>query len=259
MSTTPTNLTIAIIGAGKLGEPLARLFTSAGHTVRIANSRGPETLRDVEQRTGATAATVDDATAHAHLVVVAVPQRAIPHLDKRLFMSLQQSIVLDATDYDPDGDGRIEAIEGGMVESRWVETQLGREVVKAFNTIDAYSLERRGKPAGADDRIGLPVSGGNPVHKATVVALLDQMGFDGVDAGSIEESWRQQPGTPVYCTDWDKAEVRRLLGRADRDKSASVRDELMKKWAPQLKTGPETWESLYKVAREVMAEHYPKE
>lgn len=277
MSTTPTNLHIAVIGAGVIAQPIARLLTAAGHTVKIANSRSADTLSDVAQRTGATAATTEDAVHNAHVVVVAVPTHAIPKLDKRLFMSLQHTtIVIDVTDYEPSSDGRIDELEAGeadsdssssggsssggvgMAESRWVETQLGREVVKVFNTVDAYTLDKRGQPTGTADRIALPVSGADAVHKATVIALLDQMGFDGVDAGSIDDSWRQQPGTPVYCTNLDREGVRRALSTADRSKSAAVRSVLMERWAPQLKAGPESWENLYVVAREVMDEQYGK-
>ena len=261
MSTTPTNLNIAVIGAGVIGQPIARLLKAAGHTVKLANSRSPDTLADVAQRTGATAATIDDAVHNAHVVVVAVPTHAMPHLDKRLFMSLHPTtIVLDVSVYEPSTDGRIEELEGeeAMVESRWVETQLGRAVIKVFNTVDAYTLDKRGQPSSTDGRIALPISGADAVHKATVIALLDQMGFDGVDAGSVDDSWRQQAGTPVYCVNLDREGVRGALLKAERSKSAAVREVLMKRWEPQLKAGPESWENLYVVAREVMEEQYGK-
>ena len=257
MSTSPTNLHIAVIGVGMIGEPIARLFTQAGHTVKIANSREPDTLKAVAQRTGATAATIDDAVHNAHLIVVAIPANQISTLDKRLFMSLQHpTIVVDATNYYPDTDGRIDELEGGLVESRWVETQLGRPVIKVFNNIDAYSLDKRGKPTGTDGRIALPVSGTDAIHKATVIALLDQMGFDGVDAGNVEESWRQQPGTPVYCTNHDVEGVRGALLKADKSKSAAVRDATNSRVQADFKGGPETWENLYAVQREIVEEQY---
>ena len=124
-------------------------------------------------------------------------------------------------------DGSIPEMESG-VESRWVEQQLGHPVIKAFNNIMANSLDKLGKPAGTAGRIAIPVAGDNAAHKATVIALIDQLGFDGVDAGGLDDSWRQQPGTPVYCTDWDKDGVRRALSRADRGRSPAVRDVQVK-------------------------------
>jgi predicted dinucleotide-binding enzyme len=101
-----------------------------------------------------------------------------------------------------------------MTESRWVSQQLGRPVVKAFNNIAARSLMNGGRPKGAPGRIALPVAGDDPAAKAVVLRLLDRLGFDGVDAGGLDESWRQQPGTPVYGTDRDAEGVRRGLAEA---------------------------------------------
>lgn len=100
MSTAPSNLRIGIVGAGNIGTPLARLWTKAGHTVKIANSRGPETLADVAQQTGATAATVEDAVRDADVVVVTIPQSKVPLLDKKLFSQLSaDTIVIDTGNY----------------------------------------------------------------------------------------------------------------------------------------------------------------
>jgi 8-hydroxy-5-deazaflavin:NADPH oxidoreductase len=132
--------------------------------------------------------------------------------------------VVDTGNYYPQQrDGRIDPIERGTTESRWTEDQLGRPVVKAFNNIYARHLLERGKPKGAAGRIALPVAGDDKRAKDAVIRLLDQLGFDGVDAGSLDESWRQQPGTPVYGTDLDAKGVRKALTEAKPERSAAFR------------------------------------
>jgi predicted dinucleotide-binding enzyme len=132
--------------------------------------------------------------------------------------------VVDTGNYYPQQrDGRIDGIEHGETESRWVSDQLGRPVVKAFNNIYADHLLRLGRPAGTPGRIALPVAGDDPQAKAKVISLLDELGFDGVDAGSIDESWRQQPDTPVYGTDFDAEGVKQALAKASPERKPAWR------------------------------------
>jgi 8-hydroxy-5-deazaflavin:NADPH oxidoreductase len=207
---------IGIIGAGQIGGTLTRRLTALGHTVSVANSRGPETLAGLAAETSATAVSVTDAVRDKDLIVVTIPQKNIPDLPHGLFHEIPDSVVVVETGnyYPRQRDGRIDAIEAGMTESRWVEQQLGRPVVKVFNNIYAQHLLTSGRPAGAPGRIALPVAGDDDAAKAVVIRLLDELGFDGVDAGGLDESWRQQPGTPVYCADFDAAGVRRALSKA---------------------------------------------
>ena len=133
-------------------------------------------------------------------------------------------VVVDTGNYYPrQRDGRIKGIEDGLTESRWVEQQLGHPVVKAFNNIHAQHLMERGQPAGTPGRIALPVAGDDPVAKAVVLRLIDELGFDGVDAGGLHESWRQQPDTPVYGTNHDAAGVRRALTEASPERKMEWR------------------------------------
>jgi len=125
--------------------------------------------------------------------------------------------------YPQQRDGRIDAIEDGMVESRWVEQQLGRPVIKAFNNIYADHLRDNGLPAGTPGRIALPVAGDDDNAKAVVMQLIDELGFDAVDAGSLDESWRQQPGSPIYTADLDADGVRRALSEATPQRSPQWR------------------------------------
>ena len=166
----------------------------------MANSRGPETLADLAAATGAAAATVGEAAKGAEVVIVTVPEHRVPDLPAGFLDGAAEGVVvIDTGNYYPRRDGRIEAIENGMTESRWVSEQIGHPLVKAFNTIQAQHLLELGLPRGTAGRIALPVAGDDPAAKAVVMGLVDELGFDPVDAGSLDESWRQQPGSPVYA------------------------------------------------------------
>jgi 8-hydroxy-5-deazaflavin:NADPH oxidoreductase len=207
---------IGIIGTGQIGGTLTRRFTTLGHQVSIANSRGPETLTGLAKETGARAVTAKEAARAGEVVVVTIPEGRIPDLPKDLFAGVPDSVVvIDTGNYYPrQRDGRIAEIEAGLPESRWVERQLRRPVVKAFNNIYAKHLLEFGRPSGAPNRIALPVAGDDDRAKSIVLRLVDELGFDPVDAGGLDDSWRQQPGTPVYATDLDAKGVRRALAEA---------------------------------------------
>ncbi len=207
---------IGIIGAGNIGSALARHFTRLGHDVVVANSRGPESLGDLARQTGAKPVEVTEVPRGRDLVVVTIPEGKIPELPRGLFKDAPANLILiDTGNYYPrQRDGRIDGIENGLPESRWAEQQLGHSVIKAFNNIYAEHLANRGKPPGTPGRIALPVSGDDAAAKQTVMELINEMGFDAVDAGGMDESWRQQPGTPVYAADFDAAGVRRALAQA---------------------------------------------
>jgi hypothetical protein len=213
---------IGIIGAGNIGGALTRRFTALGHQVFIANSRGPETLRDLAAETGATAVTARGAARSGEVVIVTIPQKNIARLPPDLFAGVPASVVVvDTGNYYPrQRDGRIEPIEDGITESRWVAGQLGRPVVKAFNNIHAAHLITHGKPPGTPGRVALPVAGDDAAAKAVVMRLVDQLGFDPVDAGTLDESWRQQPGSAVYGTNLDAAGVRKALADASPKRAA---------------------------------------
>jgi predicted dinucleotide-binding enzyme len=215
---------IGIIGAGNIGGTLTRRLAALGHEVSVANSRGPETLRELATETGATAVSVTDAAHDKDVVVVTIPEKNIPDLTDDLFAGAGDVVVVDTGNYYPQQrDGRIDALEDGMVESRWVQQQLGRPVIKAFNNIYADHLRDNGRPAGTPGRVALPVAGDDDAAKAVVMQLIDELGFDAVDAGSLDQSWRQQPGTPVYTTDLDADGVRRALSQASPQRSPQWR------------------------------------
>lgn len=216
---------IGIIGAGKIGGTLTRRLTSLGHDVRVANSRDPETLADLAAETGATAVWAKDAAQDADLVVVSIPQKNTPDLAPGIVATARPGApVVETNNYYPQQrDGRIEALENGTPESVWVSELLGVEVHKVFNGIFWKYLLERGTPQGTPGRIALPVAGADGSAKDTVMALVDELGFDPVDGGSLAESWRQQPGTPVYGADLDAEGARQALAAAPRERPAEFR------------------------------------
>jgi len=216
---------IGIIGAGNIGSALAHRFRAAGHDVAIANSRGPQTLTQLAKETGARAVPVEDAVRGNDIVVVAIPEGRVKDLPPKLFAGApKELIVIDTGNYYPQQrDGRIDGIEEGLPESRWVEQEIGHPVVKAFNTIIAPSLLAEGKPAGAPGRIAVPVAADDARAKAVVMRLIDEIGFDPIDDGTIDESWRQQPGSPVYIKKFGADATRRALREARKTRDPAWR------------------------------------
>ncbi|GAA3122910.1 NAD(P)-binding domain-containing protein [Streptomyces rameus] len=217
---------IGIIGAGNIGGNLTRRLTALGHDVSVANSRGPETLRELAEETGATAVRAEDAAKGAQVVVVTVPLKAVPDLPAGLLDGAAEgAAVIDTGNYYPQQrDGRIAGIEDeGLTESAWTERHLGHPVIKAFNGTYAEDILDRHRPAGAPDRMALPVAGDDEAAKRTVRDLIGELGFDTVDAGSIADSWHQQPGTPVYGLRGDAEAVRKALAEASPERPAEFR------------------------------------
>ena len=216
---------IGIIGAGHIGGTLTRRLTALGHEVRVANSRAPETLSELAAETGATAVWAPDAADDADLVIVSIPQKNVPDLAPGIVTNRKAGApVIETNNYYPQQrDGLIAEIEAGTAESVWVSQQLGSPVIKAFNGIFWKHLGDRGTPAGSPGRIALPVAGADGPAKQVVFDLIDQLGFDPVDGGSLEQSWRQQPGTPVYGKDYDVEHTLAALAEAPEQRAAEFR------------------------------------
>jgi 8-hydroxy-5-deazaflavin:NADPH oxidoreductase len=228
---------IGIIGTGNIGGTLARKLTAAGHEVRVANSRGPDGVRAFAEEIGATPVDVHGAVEGVDAVVLSIPFPAVANLPDDLFGALPESVpVIDTGNYYPDmRDPHIPEIDGGKVESVWVSEQIGRPIVKAFNNILAYSLAELGRPKEAGDRLAIAVAGDDPAAKGAVCALVNDVGFDPVDAGPLANSWRQQPSTPVYCCDFDAEDTRTALAAAKEGVAPSKRDAML---ATYSKLGP---------------------
>src|ERR1700710_2263822 len=216
---------IGIIGAGFIGGTLTRLLTKLGHAVRVSNSRAPETLADLAAETGATAVWAKDAPVDADLVIVSIPQKNTPDLAEGIVSTRKPDApVIETNNYYPQQrDGRIDAIEEGTPESVWVAEQLGAPVFKVFNGIFWKRLLENGVPRGPAGRVALPIPGGDPAGKQIVSDLVDSIGFDPVDAGTLAESWRQQPDTPVYGTDLDADAATKALAEASPERPGSFR------------------------------------
>ncbi|KFF99443.1 NAD(P)-binding domain-containing protein [Streptomyces europaeiscabiei] len=217
---------IGIIGAGNIGGNLTRRLTALGHDVSVANSRGPHTLTDLAEETGATPVPVRDAARGAEVVVITVPLKAVPDLPPGLLDEAADGVaVIDTGNYYPrQRDGRIAAIEDdGLTESRWTEQHIGHPVIKAFNGTYAQDILDRPRPADAPDRVALPVAGDDETAKSRIRALIDELGFDTVDAGGLDDSWRQQPDTPVYGLRAGVEDVTKALAEASPERKPEFR------------------------------------
>jgi predicted dinucleotide-binding enzyme len=222
-------MNIGVIGTGQIGEVIIRKLRGAGYSVKMANARGPESLKELAAKTRAIPVSVEQVVQDVDILFIVVNQKSIPELPKGLLdKAKKETIVIDVGNYYPVRDGHIAELVNGLTDSAWVERQIGRPVVKVLNTIIAMALAEAGRPAGSRDRVALPISGDNPRAKEIVAQLLDRIGFDSVDAGTIAQSWRQQPGTPVYCTNPTKEELQLWLKKADRSSLATGREKGLK-------------------------------
>ena len=206
-------MNIGIIGSGEMGTCLASKFIRNGHTVSIANSRGPDSLQLLAEDIGAAAASVEDAVKNKQLIIVSIPQKNVPDLPKNLFRHLPgEVVVIDTGNYYPRlRDGTLPALEQSGIDSLWVQEQLGIPVVKVFNSILATSIKDLGRPKGDINRIAIAVSGDDAKAKEIVFKLVDELGFDPFDVGTIAQSWKQQPGTSVYCRDINLDEIKKKV------------------------------------------------
>lgn len=178
---------------------MARLAVAAGYDVVVSNSRGPETLKSLVDELGskARAATATEAAAAGDIVVVSVPFKAYAQLP---VAELAGKVVLDTNNYYPQRDGHVEALDTKKTTSAELEQQhlAGARLVKVFNNINFQHLASLPRPAGAPDRSALPIAGDDEAAKKTTTEFLDAIGYDTVDAGPLADSWRQEPGQPVY-------------------------------------------------------------
>jgi predicted dinucleotide-binding enzyme len=202
---------IGIIGSGKVGSTLARQFTSAGHEVALSNNRGPDSLRDLESELGgkARAATIEDAEQFGDIVIISIPFKGYADFPCD---NLADKIVIDATNYYPKRDGHFTEIETDVQSSSEVlagQLPGAARLVKAFNAMMWTSLRDKANKDSGGERIGIPISGDDPQAKEVVAGLIEQIGFEAVDAGSLAEGGRKhQPGTEVYTADLTAGELR---------------------------------------------------
>jgi 8-hydroxy-5-deazaflavin:NADPH oxidoreductase len=221
---------IGIIGAGNIGATLASKLAAAGHDVKLANSKGPESLRNLANEIGVRAVTKEDAVSDVDAVILSIPFAKYPDLRQTVSNAAEQTVFIDTSNYYPGRDGAIKEVDDGKPESVWVSEQMGRPVIKAWNALLAATLADNGQPAGSSTRIALPVAGDDPKAVAIAKELVEDSGFTALAAGSLEDSWRQQPGTPAYCTELGLPELKLALDAADKARAPLNRDALMEKF-----------------------------
>ena len=209
---------IGILGTGHIGKTLARKLSAAGHDVKVANSRGPETIEADVLASGARAVSTAEAVEDVDAVILSIPLNRIPTIAPLIANLPAETVVIDTSNYYPHRDDKIDAIEAGQVESLWVAEQLGRPIAKAWNAIGSGSFATLGKPAGSPDRIALPVAADRENDRSVAMALVEDTGLDAFDAGTLADSWRQQPGAPCYCTDLSREEMPAALASAERER-----------------------------------------
>jgi hypothetical protein len=209
--------TIGLIGSGQIGSQVARLAVANGYKVVLSNSRGPESLAGLVAELGpqARAATAIEAAKAGDIVVVSVPLRAYKSVPAE---PLAGKIVIDTNNYYPQRDGHVAELDNeSTTTAELLQAHLPKsKVVKGFNHIYASQLTTDGSPAGTPNRRALVIAGDDPGAKATVTRLLDQFGFDTVDAGPLKEGWRIQRDTPGYGPRRNAEELRRDLAAAKR-------------------------------------------
>lgn len=215
---------IGILGTGHIGKTLVRTLSAAGHDVKVANSRGPDTIEPDVLSSGARAVTAAEAVVDVDVVILSIPLNRLPGVAPLIASVPAETVVIDTSNYYPARDGRIEAIEAGQVESLWVSEQLGRPIVKAWNAIGSDSFARKGKPAHSPDRIVIPVAADSDTDRKVGMTLVEDTGFDAFDAGTLADSWRQQPGAPCYCTDLTLEEMPAAHAAAERARLPKRRD-----------------------------------
>ncbi len=220
---------IGLIGTGAIGSILAKKLSAAGYQVKITNTRSMPELKKIAADLGAEAATLEEVVKNVEVVIFSMPFKAYQNLPKQLFENIPQEVIfMDTSNYYPLRDGELEGLEG-KTESEYISEILGRPVVKVFNNIMEYTFKNKGKEAGEPGRIAISIAGDNQEHKTIAFELADLTGFDAVDGGSLAESWRQQPGSPAYCTELNALELKQALDQAKIGKAPAARDYVMAK------------------------------
>ena len=218
-----------IIGAGTIGSILSKKLVDNGHDVKIADALGIERLEGKEF--AGTPVPVEDAITNIEILILSLPSKAMPSIRNIIDQVGEEVIIVDTSNYYPFRDDKIEEIENGMVESVWVSNQLGRPTIKAFNNLLAYTLKNEGTPEGTIGRIAMAIAGNDVSQKQIIMDVVNHLGFDTVDGGSLSDSWRQQPGTPAYCTELTKEELTKALKKANKEKAPFLRDKVIEKFS----------------------------
>jgi predicted dinucleotide-binding enzyme len=215
---------IGILGAGSIGSTVARRLSEAGHDVKVANSREPETIDSSVCEFGARRVEASAVVADVDVLVTSIPFNKMAGIVPLIAALSPEAVIIDTSNYYPHRDGNVPAIDAGQVESGWVSEILGRPVVKAWNAITSQSFATKATPPGTKGQIAIPVAGDDTDGRDIAMRLVEESGFDAFDAGSLADSWRQQPASPVYCTDLTREEMPAALAAANKTRTPKIRD-----------------------------------
>ncbi len=218
---------IGIIGAGAIGYNLAKIL-APNHEIKLAASKLSRELEAKAASIGVRAVDIREAVKDVEVIILSIPMKAIAELPKDLFDGVPPEVVIaDTGNYVPFRDVQIGELDNGKVESVWVSQQLGRPIIKAFNNILEETLVEDGRPEGDPDRLAISVAGDSKEGKEIISRLINETGFDVVDAGDLSESWRQQPGSPAYCTELNSRELKEALTAAVKEQVPLNRDQVI--------------------------------
>lgn len=232
-------MNIGIIGSGAIGGTLAFKLSTAGHRITLANSRGADTVPERYLAPGVQAGDTRSLPQNLDVLILSVPPQALPQLAKILAGLPDETIIVDTSNYYPGLNGQIDELIQGKTQAIWVAEQLGRPIIKAWNAVLAEVLQN---PNGL---LGLPIVGDNPEHKQVVAELVSATGFTPVDAGTLSEGWRQEPGSPAYCTSLTADELRQALTQAKPELLAERRDLAIQVIANRGQENPEQLSTAY--------------
>ncbi len=210
-------MNIGVIGIGAIGGTIAKKLAKAGHTVKVANSRGKDAVKDFASEIGAVPSDLTDIGEGVDVLIISIPYGAIPDLPGSVFDKLpENAIIVDTGNFYPEvRNEQIDGLGDGETESLWLSKRIGRPVVKTFNNLLAYTLAELGREKGAEGRIAMQVAGDDEAQKMTVMQLVDQCGFDPYDAGNLEDSWKMQPTSAGYCCDYTAEELKEVKEKSD--------------------------------------------
>lgn len=240
-------LRIGILGVGSIGKTIALRLVAAGHTVRVANSGDPKTVSDDVIATGAKAGWTEEVIKDKDVLILSIPFFKIPALKPFIAIVSKDTVLIDTSNYYPGKEGyyrgrdpKVEGLDNTIAESEWVQKQIDHPVVKAWNNILAETLLKKNHPKAHPERLAVAVAADRPRDLELAAELVELTGFDAFHTGSIADSWRQQPGAPVYCTDMKARDLPAALAVAERSRLPARRDFAMAVIEERLSDGTST-------------------
>lgn len=203
---------IGIVGVGAIGGTIAQKLAKMGHYVKVVNSRGKDSIKEFADEIGAIPSDLNEISKDIEILIISIPYDALNSLPESLFEKLpEDTVIVDTGNYYPEmRDSKIEGLGNGETESIWLSNKIKKPVIKAFNTLLAYSLSELGCEKGTEGRLAMQVAGDDEIHKKIVMDLIDQCGFDAYDVGALEKSWQMQPCSAGYCCDYTSEELKSI-------------------------------------------------